>query len=156
MDQKYVSFAKNMVIAGVAGLAAGAGVAELSNLLTDNKTTTAILSTASEYIAAYAAFLPLHAKDNQDIYKTNTGKFKHKEFIYDQIKLAGSFAALDIAYLIGRPILTKKFLDSGIDPALSSLYADAAFYSLFALAAFPLAKLTGNLRSNKTKLEEKV
>ena len=156
MKNKYISFAKNMGIAAVAGLAAGAGAAELSNLISDNKTATAIVSTVSEYAAAYAVFLPLHARDNQDIYKTNEGKFKWKEFIKDQIKLAGGFVLLDIAYLTGRPILTKEFLDSGISPSEASLYADAISYPVLMAAAFPIAKITGNIRSKDSKLEDKV
>ena len=71
MKNKYISFAKNIGIATVAGIATGAGAAELSNLISDNKTATAIASTISEYVAAYSVFLPLHAKDNQDIYRTS-------------------------------------------------------------------------------------
>ncbi len=56
MKNKYISFAKNMGIAAITGLVAGAGAAELSNLITDNKTATAIASTISEYTAAYAVF----------------------------------------------------------------------------------------------------
>ncbi len=85
MKNKSFLFAKNVVIASAAGLAAGAGAAELSNLFTDNKTITSVISTASEYFTIYGAFLPLHAKDNQDIYRTEKGKFKYKNFIKDQI-----------------------------------------------------------------------
>ncbi len=91
MRNRYLSFAKNIGIAATAGLLAGAGTAELSNLVTDNKTAIAVVSTVSEYIAAYAAFLPLHSRDNRDVYRTKEGKFKWKEFIKDQIKLAGGF-----------------------------------------------------------------
>jgi len=156
MKNKYFSFAKNLGIAAIAGLAAGAGAAELSSLVTDNKTATAIASTLSEYIAAYAAFLPLHAKDNQDVYRTVEGKFKWGEFVKDQLKLAGGFALLDIAYLTGRPFLAKDFLDSGINPSQASLYADAISYPALMAAAFPIAKITGNIRSKETNLEDKV
>jgi len=147
MKRKYFSFAKNIGIAAAAGLVAGAGAAELSTLVTDNKTAVAIISTASEYIASYSLFLPLHARDNKDIYRTPEGRFKWKTFINDQIKLAGGFALLDIAYLIGRPILAREFLDSGINPSQASLCADAISYPILMMAAFPLAKITGNLRS---------
>ena|SRR3989338_8832473 len=149
MKSKYISFAKNMGIAAVAALAAGAGIAELSDLITDNRTTTAIASTVGEYIVAYAAFLPLHARDNKDIYRDSEGKFKRGEFIKDQVKLAGCFVILDIAYLTGRPILTKEFLESGINPSQASLYADAISYPILMAAAFPIAKITGNIRSKK-------
>ena len=155
MRNKYVSFAKNMGIAAVAGVAAGAGVAELSNLITDNKTATAIASTISEYAASYAVFLPLHARDNRDIYRTPEGKFKWGEFIKDQIKLAGGFVILDIAYLTGRPFLAKEFLDSGVNPSEASLYADLISYPVLMAAAFPIAKITGNIRSKEKGLENK-
>ena len=156
MKNKYISFAKNIGIATVAGIATGAGAAELSNLISDNKTATAIASTISEYVAAYSVFLPLYAKDNQDIYRTSEGKFKWKEFIKDQIKLAGGFVLLDIAYLTGRPILAKEFLDSGVNPSEASLYADAISYPVLMAAAFPIAKITGNIRSKESDLEDKV
>lgn len=156
MKNKYITFAKNVGIAAVAGIAAGAGAAELSNLITDNKAATAMVSTVSEYTAAYAAFLPLHARDNRDVYRTIEGKFKWKEFITDQIKLAGGFILLDITYLTGRPFLTKEFLDSGVNPLQASLYADAISYPILMATAFPIAKITGNIRSKETKLEDKV
>jgi len=153
---KYFSFAKNLGIAAVAGLAAGAGAAEISSLITDNKTATAIVSTFSEYVAAYAAFLPLHARDNQDIYRTAEGKFKWRAFIKDQAKLAGGFVILDMAYLTGRPFLAKEFLDYGITPSQASLYADAISYPSLMAAAFPIAKFTGNIKSKEKRLEDRL
>jgi len=76
MKNKYISFSKNLGLALIAGLAAGAGVAGLSDIITDNKTSIAIASTISEYVAAYSVFLPLHAKNNSYIYRTDKGKFK--------------------------------------------------------------------------------
>ena len=149
MRNKYISFAKNIGIAAVAGLTAGAGIAELSDLITENKTVTAILSTVGEYAAAYAIFLPLHARDNRDVYRDKEGKFKWREFIKDQVKLTGAFVFLDVAYLAGRPVLTEKFLDSGLNPSRASLYADAISYPVLLAAAFPIAKITGNLRSKE-------
>jgi len=147
MNKKYLSFATNIGITAFAGLATGIGVAELSNLVTDNKTITAITSTMGEYIAAYAVFLPLHARNNRDIYRTLEGRFKWSDFIRDQIKLAGGFVLLDIAYLTGRPLLAKEFLDSGFNPSQASLYADMISYPALMAASFPIAKITGNLRS---------
>lgn len=156
MKNKYISFAKNMGIAAITGLVAGAGTAELFNLITDDKTMTAIASTISEYTAAYSVFLPLHARDNMDIYRTEEGKFRWGEFIKDQIKLAGGFVLLDIAYLTGRPLLAKEFLDSGVGSSQASLYADAIFYPVLIAAVFPIAKITGNIRSKEKNLEDKV
>lgn len=156
MNNKYISFAKNIGLATVAGVVAGAGAAELSNLITDNKTITAIVSTVSEYAAGYAVFLPLHARDNQDIYRTNEGKFRWGEFIKDQAKLAGGFVLLDIAYLTGRPFLAKTFLEHGINPAQASLYADLISYPTMIVAAVPIAKITGNIRSKEKKLEDEL
>ena len=58
------------------------------------------------------------------IYTKKDGKFNWKSFIGDQLKLAGGFVVLDIAYLTGRPYLAKEFLESGVEPAQASLYAD--------------------------------
>lgn len=158
MKNKYLAFAKNIGLAAIGGLGVGAGVAELTNLITDKQTVTAITSTVSEYVAAYSIFLPLHARDNRDIYKGGVdGRFKWGEFITDQLKLAGGFVLLDIAYLAGRPLLAKRFLESGISPSSSSLYADAISYPALIIAALPIAKITGNIRSKKAStLENKV
>jgi hypothetical protein len=156
MKNKYISFIKNAGIAAATGLAVGAGSAELSNLVTDNKTAVAITSAIGEYAAAYSVFLSLHSQDNEDIYRTYEGKFKWRDFIKDQVKLAGGVLFLDIAYLVGKPILTKKFLDSGINPSCASLYADAISYPLLIMAALPIAKITGNIKSKELRLEEKV
>lgn len=157
MKNKYLAFAKNVGISSVVGLGMGAGVAELTNLITDKQTVTAITSTVSEYVAAYSIFLPLHARDNRDLYKGDDNRFKWKEFIIDQLKLAGGFVLLDIAYLAGRPLLAKKFLEAGISPSSSSLYADAISYPALIIAALPIAKITGNIRSKKdSTLENKV
>ena len=147
MRNKYLSFAKNLGISAVAGLAAGAGAASLSSLVTDNHTITAVSSTIAEYAAAYSVFLPLHVRDNRDIYTREDGKFNWKLFVGDQIKLGGGFFVLDVAYLIGRPYLAKEFLQSGAPPAQASLYADLISYPSLFLAAFPLAKIIGIIRS---------
>ena len=147
MKSKYVAFAKNAGLAAAFGVAAGAGVAELTDLLFDNATVTAISSTVSEYLAAYAVFLPLHARDNRDVYRRQDGSFNLGSFIVDQMKLAGGFILLDIAYLTGRPYLAREALESGVNPSNASLYADAISYPVLLAAAIPLAKLTGNIRT---------
>jgi len=149
MVNKYLSFAKNVGIASVAGLAVGAGAAELAHLVSDNKTLTSIVSTLGEYVAAYSVFLPLHARDNPDLYKDEQGNFKTREFVKDQLKLAGGFVLIDIAYLTGRPIITREFLESGFSPSQASLYADAISYPALIALAVPVAKLTGNIRSKE-------
>lgn len=142
-----------MGLGAVAGIAAGAGIAELSSHISSNKDFISWMSTVSEYVAGYAVFLPLHAKDNQDIYRNNEGEFMWCGFFKDQAKLAGSLVLIDIAYLTGRPFIAKEILETGVNPAHASLYADAISYPVLMAAAFPLAKITGNLRNG---LEEKV
>jgi len=154
MKSKYLSFAKNAGIGALAGLAAGAGVSELADLISDNHTANAIASTISEYVAAYSAFLPLHARDNKDIYTKENGRFNWKSFIKDQAKLAGCFVILDIVYLTGRPYLAKEFLESGIEPAKASLYADFISYPALFAASFPIAKITGNIRKANSDLND--
>ena len=61
MEHRYLYLTKNMIIAGAAALAAGAGAAELSSLVTDNKTITSAISTVAEYVSFYSAFFPLYA-----------------------------------------------------------------------------------------------
>ncbi len=41
-------------------------------------------------------------------------------------------------------------------PSQASLYADAIFYPVLMAAAFPIAKITGNIRSKEKNLEDKV
>jgi hypothetical protein len=45
----------------------------------------------------------------------------------------------------------KEFLDSGVNPSQASLYADAISYPGLMAAAFPIAKITGDIRSKKSK-----
>ncbi len=154
MKNKYLAFAKNLGLSAVAALAAGAGAAELASRVTNNKTVIGIVSGISEYLAAYGVFLPLHAKDNYDIYKDSQGNFKWREFIKDQLKLAGGFVTLDVLYLIGKPILTRLFLQAGNDPAVSSLYADLICIGSLGGLSVPIGKITGNIRSKKPTIED--
>ena len=146
MKNKYFAFAKNSGISLFASLIAGAGAAEICGFITNNETAIGVSSTLSEYIAMYSVFLPLHARDNQDIYRDEFG-FKWKEFLKDQVKLAGGFFILDLAYLIGKPFLAREFLLNGFEPAKSSIYSDAIIYLAAIPLIFPIGKFTRNIRS---------
>ncbi len=156
MQNKYLLFGKNAVLAGIAGLAAGAGIAEFSHYITDSKTLTSITSTIASYAAMSGVFLPLHAKDNSDIYYDKNNKFKWRDFIWDQLKMMGGFVVLDIAYLAGKPFVVNELMKNGSSPSHSSLYTDLMSAGVFLLAAFPIAKLTGNIRPKNPTLEEKI
>ena len=148
---KYWTFTRNATIGIVAAVSVGLGVAELTDLVTDNKKTISIASTISEYVAGYSAFLPLHAKSNKDIYRDEEGKFKTREFIQDQAKLAGAFFLLDIAYILGRSWLINEYLEEGYKAYQASAKADLISYVVIIAAAIPIAKLTGNIRKKRIK-----
>lgn len=124
---------------------AGALAASLTSMITESKYTIAIVSTLFGYVGLYSVFCPLQARDNPKLYRDKKG-FRWKIFLKDQFKIITGFAILDIAYLFGKPILVKYFLDSAISPALSSVYSDLIFYAVLAVATWPIAKLSGALR----------
>jgi len=153
---KYLAFAKNIGIASGAAVSAGVGGAELADLITNNNTLISITSTLSEYGVGYAVFLPLHARDNRDLYRTEEGGFKWGKFVKDQVKLAGAFVLLDIAYLVGKPMIMNGYLQQGLPESQASLYSDRILYPALIALSLPLAKISGIIRSNKPTLEEKV
>jgi len=156
MKNKYLAYTKNILITSGVSLLTGAAVAGLTRLVTDNDTTISVASTVSEYVAAYSTFLPLHKKNNKDIYYDEQGKFKRKEFYIDQVKLTGAFFVIDAIYLIGKPLIMRKMLNSGVDSSTASIYTDAILFPALIALSVPLAKISGNIRSKSSKLEEEV
>jgi len=145
MNKKYLRFIRTCILSAISMLIIGAVAAFLTSKLTNSKYIIAIASTLAGYIGMYSVFFPLQAHDNPDLYRSK-GKFKWNVFITDQAKIVFGFAILDIAYLLGKPILVTLFLEHGISPVNSSLYSDFIFYFVLAISTWPIAKLSGALR----------
>ena len=143
---KYASFAKNAMIGATAGMLVGAGAAELSDILFDNNTATACISTAVNLATAYSVFLPLHYRSNRDVYEDEKGNPKWREYIRDQVKLVGALSLVDAMYVASDPVITRQFLESGTQPAESFLYTQIILGIVAMAVTVPLAKLTGNIR----------
>jgi len=156
MENKTLAFAKNFGIGAAAAVLAGVGVSELSDLFTDNGKIIGAFSTISQYVAYFSIFLPLHARDNRDVYLKENGKFNWKSFVGDNLKFNAALSAIDVAYLFGRPFLQDYFIDEGYSATKSSLTADAIGVSAYIAAAFPVARLTGMIRKKKGKLEQEI
>ena len=146
MNQKSKKFLKNVAITTVVSIAGGIAGAELTDLVTDSKSAIAIGSTAAQYIASFGTFFPLHARDNRDIYRDELNKFKWREFTKDALKLTFGFAALDVLYVIGRPIVNYRFQKAGYSPFESSLLSDAVCMTSYFAVSLPLAKILGVIR----------
>ena len=162
---KSLIFERNVIIATLTGIIAGAIVAEIAHSIAHNHTTIAIASTLAMFIAGTLTFPLLHALSNLDIYYTGKGKFnlwkfKWKDFIIGQLKLTVGFGIIDLFYFLGRTFLVRKFLYAGLKPSISSTLPDVIFYVVLFSLAVPIGRFTGNIRTarNKTKssLEERV
>jgi hypothetical protein len=151
MKNKYIAFAKNGAITITVTVAAGIGASEIAKEFTNDGRIIGATSTIAQYIASYSTFLPLHARDNRDIY-TKNGKFDWKSFLWDNFKFASAFALLDLAYLGGRPFTQNYFLNRNMNATESSLASDGVWISAYLALAFPLARLTGIIKA-KTNLE---
>ncbi len=150
MKQKYVKFAKNMALATGAAVAGGVLGAEAADLFTDSKPVIAASSTAAQYIASFAVFLPLHARDNPDLYRDENNRFKWRTYAGDMLKLNASWVVLDCLYIAGRPVLNYHLQRHGYDPATSSLLSDAISIPAYWALAIPIARGLKIIREEKT------
>jgi len=148
MKNKYLAFAKNMGISIAAAVAAGVGASEAAELFTSDGKLIGAISTASQYAASVAAFVPMHAIDNRDIYHVD-GKWNLKRLVVDCLKIGGSLLPLDVAYVLGRPFTQDYFLDNGFGASKSSLAADAVWMSSYLALTYPVAKITGIFHKKK-------
>lgn len=148
---RILAFSKNLVVAGTSFMIGGYLGAKAAKYGTDSKAIISGVSVLSQYIAGFAAFLPLHAMDNYDVYKGEDNKFKYKELAKDTGKLMLSFGVLEIAYMIGRPALHYNFMNKGIEPGTASLYSDLICSPAYWILAIPMAKITGVIKKSKKK-----
>jgi len=146
-----IAFLKNMVLSGVAFMGGGYFGAKLMRYGTDSKTLITASSLLSQYIVGFAAFLPLHAFDNYDVYHEEGKKYKYKELAKDTVKLVLGLGILDAAYIVGRPILHYNLMKRGVNPEIASLYADAICIPSYWALSVPVAKLFGVIKKNKQK-----
>jgi hypothetical protein len=144
-----VAFLKNMIISGTTFMAGGYLGAKAMKLGTDSKSLISAGSLVSQYVVGFGAFLPLHAFDNYDIYKAEGDKFKYKELAKDTAKLFAGLGVLEVAYIIGRPILHYNFMKKGIDPGTASLYSDLICAPAYWALTIPVAKLFGVIKKSK-------
>lgn len=154
MKNKYLSFTKNITLATTLSMLGGIEISRLVNNFTENGKIIGAISTISEFILSYAAFLPLQAQDNRDVYKTTNGEFDKKQFTIDNAKFAGSFLGLDVLYVVTRPFVQDYLIKKGFDAGSASALTDSMYIPAYAVAAFALAKLTGVLKSSKKSLED--
>ena len=154
MKNKTLSFMKNAGIATAAAVVAGWGSSELADKFIDNGKVIGVLSTISQYFAWFGTFLPLHARDNREIYEKD-GKFDWGQFTKDNLKFGGAFAALDLLYILGRPLVQDYFIRHGSSPSSSSLYSDCVAFPFYAALAIPIAKFSGIIKGRKG-LENKI
>ncbi len=148
MKSKYLSFAKNFGITAIVAVAVAAGVSELANYFTDDGQIIGTVSTIAQYVTSLGVFMPLHARDNKEIYEIG-GKFNWKQFISDNLKFNAGLAILDVAYLIGRPFLQDYFINQGYTPSNSSFVTDVLVVGSYLTASFPVAKLSGIIKEKK-------
>ena len=143
---KTLAFAKNNAIATVAMVAAGAGVSEITNYLTENPEAISVFSTAAQFVTGGPVLLYLQWKTNKGAYT------KKKEFLWDYIKYsAASLAAGGAVYFSGRPFLQEYFLGKEIGAANSSVMADFCTLTGYAILQIPIARLTGMIKNGRKK-----
>lgn len=151
MKSKYAKFAKNMGLAAVAAVAGGVAGAELTDLVTNSEVLIATGSTAGQYLASFGVFLPLHARDNPDLYRDEQNKFKWSEYTKDMIRMTVGFGVLDYLYLAGRPAVNYFFQKKGYDPTTASLLSDAVCIPSYCIVAIPMARGLGVIKEKKPK-----
>ena len=144
--EKYAKFIKNMLLGTGAGIIAGVGGAECADAFTDSMEAISIASTAAGYSVAIGSFLILHARDNTDLYREDTGRFRWRDYLRDMAKLNAGLVALDILYLAGRPVANYYIQKQGYEPSSASLLSDSLCLPLYYLLALPVGKLSGAIR----------
>ena len=154
MNQETKSYIKNGIIAMSASIAAGIGFSELSDLVSDNGKFIGAASTIAEYVASWAVFLPLQARDLKKRYSSN-GNFNKKQFALDNTKLGLAFLALDAAYLLGRPFMQNYFIENNFSASGSSLASDGVFMTAYFALSVPLAYFSGVIKKEKKPEEIK-
>jgi hypothetical protein len=145
MKNKTFEFLKNGAISCISFMGGGIAGAELTDLITDSEVTISSISTASQYIAGYGAFIGLHARDNKELYKNNKG-WNVRQLAIDTSKTVFSLGVAELVYIPSRTLMMNYFLNRDNDSTPSSLYADAICLPLFFLVALPIAKKTGLIK----------
>ena len=145
---KTAKFAKNAGISVASMVAAGIGGAELADLVSDSESVISTVSTACQYVAGLGTFLPLHARDNKDLYMEDN-KFKTREYLKDIGKMAIGTCVLEVGYIIGRPYVMYKLQKEGFDPSTASITSDGICSAIYLALFFPVVKALNIIREEK-------
>jgi hypothetical protein len=148
MENKTLEFLKNGAISCVPFIAGGVAGAELTDLISNNEMIISGISTASQYITGYTAFMGLHARDNKEIYKKEE-KWNYRQLAIDTTKTAFTLGAAELFYIPTRTILMDYYLNKDYNPTSSSIFADIISLPLFFLVAIPIARKTGLIKKTE-------
>ncbi|MEK6910629.1 MAG: hypothetical protein AABW82_02540 [Nanoarchaeota archaeon] len=152
MNIKDKKFVKNLSLTAIASIVGGAVGAKLASMSTDSKSVISLASLLGQTAASYGAFIPLHLRDNPDLYRDGeTGSFKGRVFMKDIAKLTFGLGLLDYAYNVGRPLATYYFQKNGYEPVTSSLLADSVCIPAYLAFAIPMGKALGITRDENKK-----
>lgn len=148
MKNKTLEFVKNMAITTIPFVGGGIVGAELSDLVTDSDAIISSVSTASQYVLAYPAFIALHAHDNRDIYQ-DEGKWNKRKLAKDTLKIMFSLGIAEVAYIAGRTGLMDYFINKDFSPTPAAVIADSICIPLYIMIAVPIAKKVGIIRKSE-------
>ena len=139
LEDETIAFVKNIAISCIPFIGGGIVGAELSDLVSDDGKIISLVSTVSQYIAAYPVFMALYAYDNKDHYIDN-GKWNKKRIMIDAVRVIFALAIAEVAYILGRTGLMNVFLIRNYNPSIASVMADIISIPLYICIAVPLAK----------------
>lgn len=151
--KKYQSFNRELFVGELGGIAAGILMAELAIALSFNGAGVSIISSVSDYIAAFAGFVTIFYIDNRGQFTNLRRNERIKKVLGMVLRLWPSVAAADIAFLFVRPyiqyILLAAHIEVGISSVLAHFVAFAAFnlIAIFSRSIIEFSQLT--LRQSK-------
>lgn len=123
--QKKAMFCRNLAIKAGAAVVGGYVAAELSIYVTDSESVKSLCTIAGQYVSAGATFFPLHASDNNDLYRNHKNEFQWRIYGNDMKRLVAGVAVLSAAYAAVKYFADYKLQEYGYGPGSASLLCDA-------------------------------
>jgi hypothetical protein len=133
--KRYQSFNRELFVGELGGIAAGILMAELAIAFAFNETGVSIISSVSDYVAAFAGFVVIFYIDNRGKFSDLKRKQRVKKVLVMVLRLWPSVAAADIAFLFIRPYIQYILLAANIEVGVTSVLAHFIAFAVFNIIA---------------------
>jgi len=127
----YLAFNKQLLVAELAGFAAGVIAAEAAASISRDEFSISLSSSISDYAGSVMGFMAVYYHDTNHLYKDYKLHVRIKKVLRSAMGLWVSIISADIAFLIVRPYFHYVMLLTGVEAGVAGALAHFLAFTVF-------------------------